>query len=36
MAKYSARWKALDAKTKAGLIAQINLTQQAILAQFGS
>ena len=36
MAKYSTRWKSLDAKTKASLMSQINLTQEATLAQFGS
>jgi uncharacterized protein (TIGR03437 family) len=36
MAKYAAQWKALDARTKAGLIAKISLTQESISADFGS
>ena len=36
MAKYAARWKALDARTKASLIARISLTQESISADFGS
>lgn len=36
MAKYAAKWKALDAPTKAGLMAWINLTQEAVIAQFGA
>lgn len=36
MAKYASRWKALDAKTKASLIAQISLTQEGAFGEFGS
>ncbi len=36
MAKYASRWKALDAQTKARLIAQISSTQDTAIAEFGS
>jgi len=36
MAKYTSRWKAVDAKTKARLVAQISLTQEGAFAEFGS
>jgi uncharacterized protein (TIGR03437 family) len=36
MAKYASRWKALDARTKAGLIAKISFAQEGISADFGS
>jgi uncharacterized protein (TIGR03437 family) len=36
MAKYASRWKALDARTKAALIAKVAVTQQSITADFGS
>jgi uncharacterized protein (TIGR03437 family) len=36
MAKYASRWKALDARTKAALIAKISLAQESISADFGS
>ncbi len=36
MAKYATRWKALDARTKNLLTAQIGLAQEGILAEFGS
>ncbi len=35
MAKYASRWKALDARTKAGLIARIGSMQGTALADFG-
>jgi uncharacterized protein (TIGR03437 family) len=36
MAKYASRWKALDARSKARLIAQISSTQDTAMALFGS
>ncbi len=36
MAKYASRWRALDAKTKATLVAQISLAQEGAFAEFGS
>jgi uncharacterized protein (TIGR03437 family) len=36
MAKYASRWKALDARTKANLIARISVAQESISADFGS
>jgi len=36
MARYASKWKALDAKTKAGLTAQLAPTQQGAVAGFGS
>ena len=36
MAKYAARWKALDAQTKSRMIAQISSTQDSANAEFGS
>jgi hypothetical protein len=35
MAKYASRWKAVDAKTKASLVAQVSLTQEGAFAEFG-
>jgi hypothetical protein len=36
MAKYASQWKALDARTKASLIARISVAQESISADFGS
>jgi len=36
MAKYASQWKALDARTKANLIAKISVAQESISADFGS
>jgi uncharacterized protein (TIGR03437 family) len=36
MSRHASRWKALDAETKARLIAQISLTQDSVSAEFGS
>ena len=36
MAKYASKWKALDAKTKVALAAQLGQTQAGAVAEFGS
>ena len=36
MARHASQWKALNSETKARLIAQISVTQDSVLAEFGS